>query len=115
MFDSVILEVAIGLAFLYFFLSMLCSVIIEGVASKFKWRAKNLYAAIKLLLKDEDILKRLYNSPLFLGITPKEYKDSKRGENQSTPSYISSRGFILALLESLKQHPKVVEIMKDPK
>lgn len=116
MFGSVILDVVIGLMFLYFFLGMLCSVIIEGIAAKRKWRAQDLYIAIQSLLgKDEAILKRFYASPLFLGTTPEEYFKSKSAENKTTPSYISSRNFVLALLESLKGHPDIAEKIKtDP-
>jgi hypothetical protein len=116
MFGAVILDMVIGLMFLYFFLGMVCSVITEAIAAKRKWRAQDLCVAIHSLLgKDEAILKRFYDSPLFLGTTPAEYLKSKTAENKTTPSYISPRSFVLALLESLKGHPKIVKIMAENK
>jgi hypothetical protein len=44
------LDVAIGLAFLFFLLSTVCSAINEGIASAAGWRAKNLEDAIVRLL-----------------------------------------------------------------
>ena len=39
--SSAILDVAIGIAFVYLFLSLICSVVNEGIASIFSLRAKN--------------------------------------------------------------------------
>ncbi len=97
MFNSLILDVAIGLVFVYFILSLLCSVIIEAIASISQWRASMLRQKIGELINDPVVLKNLYANPLFLG---------------QTPSYISSRSFVLALLGSLEQHEKVQEKLK---
>lgn len=92
MFNSLILDVAIGLVFVYFILSLLCSVAIEVISWIFKWRASMLRQKIGDLIKDPEAVKNLYANPLFLG---------------ETPSYISSRSFVLALLGSLKDHTQV--------
>ena len=47
--SSAILDVAIGIAFVYLFLSLICSVINEGIASVCSLRAKNLVAGIDSL------------------------------------------------------------------
>ena len=115
MFDSALLDVAIGLVFIYFFLSLLCSVMIESFTALFKKRPRMLKNAIKILLdNDNNLLDKLYNQPLFLGKTPKGFLGSLYeallpfpSKKVRTPSYISSRSFVLALLESIKEHPNV--------
>jgi hypothetical protein len=101
------LDVGIALAFVYFFLSLFCSVIIEGVAAWTRKRPCMLFAAITKLLGDDEAVNNLYKNPLFLGSSPEENK--RRNES---PSYIPSRSFVLALLESLKKHTKVIDEMK---
>ena len=44
------LDVAIGLAFVYFLLSTVCSAFNEGIATVLGWRAKTLEDAIRNLL-----------------------------------------------------------------
>lgn len=109
MFDSLVLDVVIGLVFVYFILSLLCSVMIEGFASLRKWRPKMLFAGIEELIKTdvaykdankESILDKLKRNPLFLG---------------ETPSYISPRTFVLALLGSLRDHPGINQTATDLK
>ncbi len=128
MFSSQILDVAIGLVFLYFFLSLLCSVLIEGATSLIKKRPRMLYDAISVLLGGEEkALKNLYQQPLFMGTAPNGLFKSLVGslaallplpsswfEPAKAPSYISSRSFIFSLLESLKQHPEVVKNLAFP-
>lgn len=115
MFNYQILDVAIGLVFIYFFLGLVCSVLNEVWASLIKKRSKMLEEAISSLLKDGQTLERLYQQPLFLGTFPKgsfinfwisllPFASLK----PKSPSYISSRSFVLSLLESLKRDPKVV-------
>lgn len=89
MFGSEILEVAIGLAFVYLLLSLICSAVNEWIASLFKMRSITLEKGIKNLLNDPNEAKRLYEHPLI--------KVLYRGEGK--PSYIPSRTFALALLD----------------
>ncbi len=48
--SSAILDVAIGIAFVYLFLSLICSVVNEGIAAVLSLRSKNLVAGIDSLL-----------------------------------------------------------------
>jgi divalent metal cation (Fe/Co/Zn/Cd) transporter len=48
--DLPALDVAIGLAFLFFLLSTVCSAIKEAIANLLGWRAKTLEDAIRKLL-----------------------------------------------------------------
>jgi hypothetical protein len=115
MFNYQLLDVAIGLVFIYFFLSLVCSVLNEAWAGLIKKRSRMLEQAISSLLKDDQALTKLYEQPLFLGTSPKGFFKSLFGSllpvpslKPKSPSYISSRSFVLSLLESLKQHPEVV-------
>jgi hypothetical protein len=49
------LDVAIGLAFLFFLLSTVCSAVNEGIANVLGWRAKTLEDAIRNLLDDPEV------------------------------------------------------------
>jgi hypothetical protein len=91
---STVLEVAVGLFFVYLLLSLLCSAITEYVEAKFNNRAKYLRRGIELLLNDSDgrggadLAKQLYDH----GLVRPFYRDGNR-----LPSYIPSRTFSLAL------------------
>ena len=66
---STVLEVAIGLFFVYLLLSLLCSAVSEYVEVKLNNRAKFLQQGIRLLLNDTDgggidLAKALYNHGL---------------------------------------------------
>jgi hypothetical protein len=75
--SSAILDVAIGIAFVYLFLSLICSVVNEGIAAVFSLRSKNLVAGIDSLLSgsklqdDRPIVELLYSHGLIRGL----YKD----------------------------------------
>ena len=93
MFGSTILEVAIGLVFVYMLLSLLCSAIGEYIEAKVNNRAKYLRRGIALLLNDtdgsgQDIAKLLYAH----GLVRPLYRTPNK-----LPSYIPSRTFALAL------------------
>jgi hypothetical protein len=126
MFSSQILDVAIGLVFLYFFLSLLCSVIIEIATALTKKRPRMLKEGLRALLQDDNVLNILYKQPLFMGNTTPKTIVGSLGESIKAlvparwkqrvpiPSYISSRSFVLSLLESLKQYPEVIKNLAFP-
>jgi hypothetical protein len=115
MFGSAILDVAIGIVFIYIVLSLMCSTIREGIEAWLKTRAAYLERGIRELLSDVDtgnLTRRLYQHPLIdplyfgafpaapLAINPRWYS---RGHN--LPSYIPSRNFALALLDMAARGP----------
>ncbi len=53
--STAIVDVAIGIAFVYLFLSLICTVVNEGIASIFSLRAKNLVKGINSLFSDSKI------------------------------------------------------------
>jgi len=88
---SAMLEAVIGLAFLYFLLSLICSAINEMIASLTKMRAKYLKSGIENLLCDPVLAKQVLEHPLI-----------KSGETPGNmPSYVPSRIFTLALYDEL--------------
>ena len=93
MFGSTILEVAVGLLFVYLLLSLLCSAVAEYIEAKFNNRAKYLKEGITLLLNDTagggvDLAAQLYAH----GLVRPFYRDGTK-----LPSYIPARTFALAL------------------
>ena len=90
LFGSTILEVAIGMVFVYLLLSLLCSAVNEYIEAKLNYRARYLREGIKQLLDGENktnLAEALYAHPLVRGL----YRGDK------LPSYIPSRTFALAL------------------
>lgn len=90
---SGVLEVAIGLVFVYLLLSLLCSAAGEYIEAKFNNRAKYLRQGIELLLNETkgggvDLASQLYEH----GLVRPLYRT-----NTKLPSYIPSRTFALAL------------------
>ena len=53
--SSAILDVAIGIAFVYLFLSLICSVVNEGIATVFSLRAKNLVRGVDSLFSQSNL------------------------------------------------------------
>lgn len=85
-----ILDVAIGLIFVYLVLSLAVTAANEFFAAAFKRRAVTLRLGVLNLLND-DLTKRVYEHPLIRSL----YRP------KSLPSYIPSRSFAIALLDSL--------------
>jgi hypothetical protein len=93
LFGSTILEVAVGLLFVYLVVSLLCSAIGEYIEAKYNNRARYLRRGIELLLNEtsgngDDLAQELYDH----GLVRPFYRDARR-----LPSYIPSRTFTLAL------------------
>jgi hypothetical protein len=113
MFNSGILDVAIGLTFVFILVSTLCSAIREGIEAWLKTRATYLEFAIRELFRDPDgngLTKRFFEHPLIHGLFQGEYtpRDSKatllvRGGN--LPSYISAKSFAAALMDLAAHGP----------
>jgi hypothetical protein len=97
MFGLDMLDVAIGIAFVYLLVSLLCSAIVEAAESILKRRASDLERGIGELLHDPRLVARLYNHPLINGLFRGTYKVGAR----DLPSYIPSRSFSLAIMDLL--------------
>lgn len=96
MFGSYILDVAIGLVFVYMLLSLLCSTINEQVIVRIlSLRAKTLEAGIQNMLADPqgDLTKQIYENPLIKGLSQNSLSEKPR-----KPSYIPSDIFAQAVM-----------------
>lgn len=105
----VILEVAIGIVFLFMLVSIICSAIREGIESLLKTRAAYLERGIRQLLHDPDgtgLAKDFYEHPLIGSLYPSTYDPQPhshlvgtldRGRN--LPAYIPAANFAVALMD----------------
>ncbi|MEM7538715.1 MAG: hypothetical protein AAF639_41520 [Chloroflexota bacterium] len=94
-FNSITVEVAISLFFIYLLLSLICSAVNEWLSGILQLRAKTLREGIQNLLNDptsEALAKDFYDHPLITGLS------RQRGQ-QSLPSYITSGTFVRVLLD----------------
>lgn len=100
MLGSTILDVIIGVIFVFLVLSLLCSVIIEMVSALLALRARTLEEGIRTLLDDletGELTKRVYEHPLIKGMS----RANRPGPDRNKPAYIGSRTFATVLLDVL--------------
>ncbi|NHE57863.1 hypothetical protein [Cyclobacterium plantarum] len=95
MFGSVILEVVIGLIFIYLLLSLLATTVSELAMNLIYSRGKNLHLALQTMLDDEEdvLCKKFFDHPLI-------QKLKKKGD-KGFPSYIRNEYFSKVLIELL--------------
>ncbi len=99
------LDVAIGIIFIYLLLSLVCSAMNEIIEGLLKKRAADLARAIRELLRDPQgtgLAKELYNHPLIFGLFKGNYEgraNHYKYFGKNLPSYIPARNFALALLD----------------
>jgi len=96
MFGSTMLEVAIGVVFVYVLLSLVCSALTEWVARLFALRETTLYDGIRRLLADPDdqgLTQALYDHPLIAGLAQSQRR------TKGKPAWITPRTFALALMD----------------
>src|SRR5437660_4418317 len=111
MFNSTILDVAIGMIFVYLLLSLICSAAHEMIEYWLKKRASDLERGVRELLTTEDgsdpgeLVQKLYNHGMVSGLFKGTYQKSRIGSwlrhlfGTNLPSYIPSRNFALALMD----------------
>src|SRR5690348_17625127 len=92
MLGSQTLDVAIGLIFVFLALSLVVTAFNELVAAWLKRRPNNLWQGIVRLVGDEAFAKALYDHPLISSLSQ---------SSSLKPSYIPSRTFALAVLDTL--------------
>lgn len=109
MFDSAILDVAIGLAFIFLLVSLLVTAVSEILSGWLKWRSTHLWDGLEHLLQSADARNQLYAHPLIKGLARVDIEapDWKGGRNG--PSYIPSRTFALALIDVLRRPHQAVD------
>lgn len=87
---SNIIDIAIGVSFVFVVLSVMASAVTEAISTVLSLRAVTLRRAIERLLKDRTMTARLYAHPLIDGLTI---------DDDSDPAYIPSELFARALVD----------------
>lgn len=105
MFDSVVLDIAIGLIFVFLATSLAITASNELLASLFKWRAKDLATGLRMLTGTDrrgavadgkpDIVRAIYQHPVIRGL----HRDEVAAGGRKAPSYIPANLFAMALLD----------------
>ncbi len=112
MFGSAILDVAVGLIFVYLVVSLMVTAVTELISSRLRWRAATLYLGIQNLLDSpgtQTWAAKLYAHPLIQGLSPLVTKPvtdaaaAAKANANGGPSYIPSRTFAVALLDTLRE------------
>jgi hypothetical protein len=106
-FGSTVLEVVVGLLFVFLLLSLVASAFQEAVQTVLKSRSAQLERGIRELLNDKDgtgLAAALYNHPLIYSLYRGTYRSPGwRGWplvwRAALPSHIPSRNFAVALLD----------------
>jgi hypothetical protein len=93
MFQNAILDVTIGLIFMYLVLSLLCTVVNEYIATWFKLRATTLKNGLAKLIDDTALKSTFDNHGVISG--------AKKAAGDDHPSYLSSKDFVTAIIDSL--------------
>ncbi len=108
MFNSNVLDVAVGLVFIFLLLSLICSAANEIIESFLKQRAANLEKGIQELVgqgKDSPFVTELYNHGLINSLYRGKYEATSSWmfwKRSKLPSYIPARNFALAVLDLRK-------------
>lgn len=127
MLGSTMLDVAIGIVFVFVLLSTVCSAIREVLEARLKTRAAYLEQGIRELLHDREgtgLARSFFNHPLIYALYPGGYtgpgdnKDPGRpkvfARGGALPSYVPARSFALALLDIAAKGPVTDEVSSDP-
>lgn len=116
MLGSVVLDVALGLIFVYLLVSLMVTAITEMFAGLLKWRAKNLWAGVRNLLdtgQEREWIDRLYSHPLIQSLSEpsKDGTAATTGDKapRNAPSYIPSRTFALTLLDLVRESGQALQ------
>lgn len=88
------IEIAIGLAFVFFVLSLIVSELTELVSGVLRLRASNLEQGLKGMLGDPDLVKDLLDHPL---VKSDLRTNKKPWQREQKPSYIAPENFAMVL------------------
>ena len=113
MFGSEMLDIFIGLATVYFFMSLVTSSVMEAINQLFALRSSNLKEGITHLLRDGELnTDDLYSHPLIEDLYKQGWWDrfwdrllGSLYHRTAKPSYIHPRTFALALMDKLNVRP----------
>ena len=83
MYLQEILEVAIGLVFMWLIISVAAMSVQEWIADLLEWRANDLEGAIRKMLASPELAKEFYNHQIIRGLS----KDKNWWEKFQTPNF----------------------------
>jgi hypothetical protein len=109
MFDSAILDVAIGLALIFLLVSLLVTAATEVLSGWLQWRSEHLWNGLEQLLQSEDARNELYNHPLIKGLARVDPVTPRWDHGRNGPSHIPSRTFAMAVIDILRQPHRFVD------
>ena len=109
--DSPLLEIALGLLFLFTLFSVLVSAANEVIVGFFKSRSASLWDGILTLFNNDDNLRaKFFAHPLIKSLEPpKSIGWMLNSTRRNIPSYIEPRTFAIVLLDLLKNPRGVLE------
>lgn len=100
------LELALGLAFVFFVFSLTTTAVLEFLETLTRTRASKLLEGIKELLGDpavagagEEAVRAIYGHPLVQGLYRGDFKTALK--RSQLPSYVPTRNFALALMDQV--------------
>jgi hypothetical protein len=107
MFNSIVLDVVIGLALVFILVSTVCTAIREAIESVLKTRAAYLECAIRELFRDPEgtgMARKFFEHPLISGLFKNAYRarplePTLLARGNDMPSYIPSRNFAATLID----------------
>jgi hypothetical protein len=108
------LDVVIGLAFMFFLLSVICSSISEIVASIFRMRAKNLETGIRVLLGNQAKADEFFENWRIDALQTPKWTDSSKKNKSRKPSYIAPETVALAVIDTLAPEAAEAALKNDP-
>jgi hypothetical protein len=113
MFGLDSLDVGIGMALMFLFVSLICSAIREFGESLLKTRGDTLERGIREMLGEAagsrdaaEVTRKLYNHPMVAALYDGTFDDARpAGRRNKLPSYIPAENFALAILQIARDHP----------
>lgn len=115
LFGSTILEVGIGVVFVFGLVSLICTAVRETLEAWFKTRAAFLEHGIRELLHDKQaqgLARKFYDHPLIYGLFDGDYtpraslqRPGAWTKGGDLPSYIPARNFAVALFDIATRGP----------
>ena len=111
-----LLDVALGLVFIFLVLSLVCSLFQELVATAFSWRAEFLERGIRRMLCDPAEPKAQVDRAFSDKLLESPFIREKLSANvltkrRAVPSYLSSRTFALALFDTLTRNQEGADVI----
>lgn len=106
MFGSDVLDIVVGMVFIFLLLSLICSALQEFIETLVKKRAKDLERGIRELIGDPDnttdFIEKIYNHALVNSLFRGRYSADKKS---CLPSYIPSANFAIAVMDLIRNPP----------